>query len=69
MKDLQGLSDRELLLLTLQEQRRLRKELEPIKVLVEKHEKFKNTLVGAMATSLLTSIASFIGYLRTIGGQ
>jgi hypothetical protein len=66
MKDLQGLTDRELLLLTLAEQKRIRRDInksderhEKLSLTVEKHEKFKNTLIGAMTTSLVASITAF----------
>jgi hypothetical protein len=66
MKDLQGLSDRELLLLTLQEQKRIRKDLlkseerhDKLSATVDKHEKFKNTMIGALTTSLVASITAF----------
>lgn len=68
MKDLNALTDRELLLLIADRQKRSDKRLNDIELLVVKHEKFKNTLIGAITTSLVTSIASFIGYLKTIAG-
>ena len=70
MKDLQGLTDRELLLLNLQEQRRVKEILREHKIVhkelsdkVEKHEKFKNTMIGAMTTSL---VASFTAFFKSI---
>lgn len=68
MKDLHALSDRELLILIADRQKRIDKRISDVEVLVTKHEKFRNTLIGAITTSLVTSIASFIGYLKTIAG-
>ncbi len=70
MKDLQNLTDREILLLTAQELKRVKtdlrehrskteQEMEKINNIVVKHEKFKNTLIGAMSVSLAASISAF----------
>lgn len=88
MKELKDLTERELLLLTHQEMKRVRtelkeykeasstdrsefkkelkEELKEISGIVVKHEKFKNTLIGATLTSLTISLTALF---RSMLGQ